>query len=544
MTDSAPWMLNLQGAISRRNKKYAQPFDRIIDGWQSIYDLSKKQESQLSELKLQNTDLQRQVRNGGGGGGDTTYIRELEGKVKDLEGQQRRWIDDARIIIDTQREKTTLQESLKIAQAQTDELSDAFNRVSPFEEKSSVLQKERDNLDNTLIQLRKDHASAIGERKELIDENIILTKTTLDCKQKEAESLNEINDLTKKVKDLIHQLTLSQTHGGGLESSFHSDPHESGRSNQFQVQQDTRHVMKIPTQLLKELPACHTNDVSSIAIHPQGQLFASGSSDRLVKVWNTRNFSEKNVLRLSAGVTRVLFNPSGDYLLASTSDGAADIYGTNNYRVMTQLVGHTSKITGTCFGDDKTVLTCSGDRTIKRWDISRTACTKTSLCWSGLHDISTSGGSVVASAHFDGAVRFWDTQTVNSIEELKNAHSDQVTSVCFSSCGNKVLSSSKDGTLKLWDIRTYNAIVSRELSSCDGMLSYTKACLSPDDCFMAIGVVSNSENQIQIYDTKPTSKLRCTLSSSEQVCQVAWLDTGALLSAGSSGSIQCWGNPE
>eukprot|EP01060_Flectonema_neradi_P026356 TRINITY_DN352_c0_g2_i1.p1 TRINITY_DN352_c0_g2~~TRINITY_DN352_c0_g2_i1.p1 ORF type:complete len:544 (+),score=115.45 TRINITY_DN352_c0_g2_i1:1517-3148(+) len=543
MTDQPPWMLHIHAAITSRNEKYVFPFERIITGWQSLHDLSLKQTAEIAELKLQKSELQRQVRNGGGGGGDPTYIRDLEGKVSDLQDQQRRWIDDARIIIDTQKEKTSLQEELQRNQKVTEKLQEDVDRLRPFEESCSVLQKERTHLDSELTQLRKEHAVAIRERKDLADENIILTDTTLKCKQKEAESLNENNDLKRKIQELSSQLTNSQA--GIADPTMFVDPHENSRSSQFQVQQDTRRVMKIPTQLLKELPGCHTNDVTSISVHPQGQLFASGSSDRLVKIWNTKCLSEKNVLRHTTGITHVQFSPSGDYLLACTSDGAADIYGTANWRVTTQLVGHTCKITGTCFGDDKTVLICSANRTIKRWDIARTACTKTTLCWSSFQDLATNGGSVVASAHYDGGVRFWDTQTVNSVEELTNAHSQQVTSVCFSSCGNKVLSSSKDGTLKLWDIRTYNAILSTELSNCEGMLSNAKACLSPDDCFMAIGVVANGENQIQIYDTKPSSsKLRYTLPSSEQVCQVAWLDSGSLLSAGSSGSIQCWGNPE
>jgi WD40 repeat protein len=68
----------------------------------------------------------------------------------------------------------------------------------------------------------------------------------------------------------------------------------------------------------------HEDDVTCLAVSPDGRLLASGSSDRSVRLWDIANGTEKSRLAGHRGEIRhVAFSPDGKTLVSTSMDGTA-----------------------------------------------------------------------------------------------------------------------------------------------------------------------------------------------------------------------------
>ncbi|KAJ9453589.1 Protein tipD [Diplonema papillatum] len=541
------WLANLSHAIWRRNALFVLPYEGIMTALAGMQATCASQRKEIDTLRNQRGELSRKLQSGAHtSASNSKYVTDLESKARDLEAQQRKWVGDARVIIDAQKEKKTLQDQVKAMLDEMQGLRADNTRLADIEKQHSALLEEAAAMRADLTQLRLDYDKNLADKKTMADENIHLMESALVSKKVQADRMNEILDLEKCVKDLREKLKSVNTGQDMASNDSFVDNPAAASSYASNQQEQTRAFSQPPAKLARKLEHCHQRDVSSIRFSSSGAVFATGSSDKVVRLWDTKTLSEKAQLRSAvSSIIRVDFSPTDDVIVAATSDGSAVVWSTQTHRHLFSLCGHNSKITGLAFDDDRTLLTCSNDRTIRRWDLHRSgACTKTTMCWSTCTDLASGGCSLICSAHYDGGLRFWDTRTVTSVEELKGAHPQAVASVTFSSCGNKVLSVSKDGVAKYWDIRNYSALFKLDFKDFETMHSLHKATLSPDDNFLAVGLSAyDAPNAIQIYDTRARPKLRSTLKGghSSQISQVAWSGEGNLLvSADLDGSVCAW----
>ena len=73
----------------------------------------------------------------------------------------------------------------------------------------------------------------------------------------------------------------------------------------------------------------HDHEVSAVTFAPDGEAFATGSSDGTVRIWNRAHprLSEPKV-RLAASVRSIRFSPDGRWLAIGSVDDVARIWDT------------------------------------------------------------------------------------------------------------------------------------------------------------------------------------------------------------------------
>jgi len=166
----------------------------------------------------------------------------------------------------------------------------------------------------------------------------------------------------------------------------------------------------------------HKNSVQSIAIHPQGQIVASGSDDKTVKLWRLDTGQEMFSLRghsgLLAGVKAVAFSPDGDILASASDDTTICLWEVRTGKQLRVLQGHTKSVRAIAFSPD---------------------------------------GTMLASGSTDTTVRLWDTRTGAELQTF-NGHQKRVNAVAFSPDGRYLASGSRDGTPILWRLSDGTAI--------------------------------------------------------------------------------------
>jgi WD40 repeat protein len=72
----------------------------------------------------------------------------------------------------------------------------------------------------------------------------------------------------------------------------------------------------------------HADFVISVAFSPDGQMLASGSYDKTIKLWDVQSGQEVRTFRGHTDlVTSVAFSPDGRLLASASQDGTVRLWG-------------------------------------------------------------------------------------------------------------------------------------------------------------------------------------------------------------------------
>lgn len=261
-----------------------------------------------------------------------------------------------------------------------------------------------------------------------------------------------------------------------------------------------------PTSLISHVThsiRAHATEVNSVCFNTSGKILFSGSSDGTVRAWEAKRSSltppkalgEYRGVGTAHPLLCVRASEDGALVLGTGCDRKCFVWRVGTGRVMQTLTGHKGKVLAAEFSPimPHQVITGSSDRSLRVWDVMRGVRLQTISCISSCNDIAAPSGTDAAfvqfaSAHQDGAVRFWDTRAFRCVQELASLHSEQTTSVSFGA--NLLLTNSRDHTLKVIDPRTYGVL--RELHHKEYQCGFDwgQASLSPDGRYALAGGAS------------------------------------------------------
>lgn len=194
----------------------------------------------------------------------------------------------------------------------------------------------------------------------------------------------------------------------------------------------------IPRQAQKKAKAiftrkAHEKDINALDVNAAGQLFASASQDKTVKIWSVAEGEVQGILRgHKRGVWTVKFAPANTPVIH----------------------GDKGAIAGKGL-----VLTGSGDKTVKIWSLSDYTCVRTfeghsnsilKVGWLQQHAEGDKSKRVqFASAGGDGLVKVWDANSGETETTLDN-HEDRVWALAVHAETNTIVSGSADSTVTFW----------------------------------------------------------------------------------------------
>ncbi|WP_449418042.1 toll/interleukin-1 receptor domain-containing protein [Phormidium nigroviride] len=344
-------------------------------------------------------------------------------------------------------------------------------------------------------------AVALGQREEAIHQRNF-------AREQEIQALTSLSQAKLLTEDQLDAMTASIKAAKQLQQTKNASEklqnltRDGLRQAVFKVQEKNRFEG-------------HTAEVNSLSFSPDGNLIASASHDRSIKIWKrdgtlvatlphaqavrSVNFSHDGQLIASASfdktvklwkidgtlvatlehkepVRGVAFSPGDKIIVSGTTNGYLLIWSLKGELLKT-IAAHNRDINSVTFSPDgQLIATASSDKTVKLWTFEGELIQTLSGHRDRVWEVNFSPDSqTIATAAADNNIKLWKNENPIQIrqEEIKEsyligdasstvphylaymtlqAHTNWVRSVSFSPDGQTIASSSYDKTIKLWNI--------------------------------------------------------------------------------------------
>lgn len=217
----------------------------------------------------------------------------------------------------------------------------------------------------------------------------------------------------------------------------------------------------------------HSDRVWHVAWSPAGDLLASCSGDKTVRMWARDPASGRwhcaAVLEdaHSRTVRAASWSPSGRQLATASFDRTTAIWqrlGAAGWENVAMLEGHESEVKGVAWNPNGCLLaTCGRDKTVWVWEAQPgNEFEVVDVKHGHAQDVKTvvwhPSGELLVSASYDDAIKLWvesDDEWVcgQTLAGPGVGHESTVWDVAFDTAGERMASVSDDRTLRVWECR-------------------------------------------------------------------------------------------
>jgi WD40 repeat protein len=133
---------------------------------------------------------------------------------------------------------------------------------------------------------------------------------------------------------------------------------------------DARSKVKSEGSLFKTIQA-HNSTVMNAAFSPNGELIASVSEDKMVKLWSRDGKLLHTLKGHDSGIWSVAFSPDSQTIATGSNDGIIKLWKSDG-TLLTNLIGHSAGVKGLAFAPDgKTLASAAEDKTVILWNLEQ-----------------------------------------------------------------------------------------------------------------------------------------------------------------------------
>ncbi|ETV94253.1 hypothetical protein H310_11928 [Aphanomyces invadans] len=205
----------------------------------------------------------------------------------------------------------------------------------------------------------------------------------------------------------------------------------------------------------------HDKDVNALAIAPNDRFIASGSQDKLIKIWNAATLSVVGVCRgHKRGIWALEFSPVDQCLASASSDKTVKLWNVKDFSCVKTFEGHTASVLNVQF-----------------------------VC----------AGMQLASAGADGLVKLWTIKT-SECEATFDHHMDKIWALAVAKDSSEMLTGGADSTIHFWHDLTQEEEDRLKMESDQKVLMEQELmnCLRANDYMQAIQLAFDIQHPFRL----------------------------------------------
>lgn len=281
----------------------------------------------------------------------------------------------------------------------------------------------------------------------------------------------------------------------------------------------------------------HTSWVRAVAITPDGEILASGSGDKTVKLWRLATGELLHTLEgHSTWVRSIAISPDGQILASASNDKTIKLWRIATGELLRTLTGHGDWVRSVAFSPDgQTLISGSQDQTVKSWDwqTGKVLQTRSGHQHWVVAVAASPNGKWQASSSRDQTIQVWSAGKDTPSTTL-TGHTDTVNTIAFSPESTRLASGSDDNTLKLWIPNTGKL--------CHTFKGHTSAInsvvFSPDGQFLISG---SQDRTVKLWQVETGALVETLSGHSNWVWSVTISADGRTITSGSwDATVQIW----
>jgi len=195
----------------------------------------------------------------------------------------------------------------------------------------------------------------------------------------------------------------------------------------------------------------HSTAVWTVDFSPDGQKLVSGSSDKLVKLWQIDGTELATMEGHKSTVWTVNFSPDGQMIASGSGDDSIKLWSIDATELHS-LYGHCGAVWSVCFSPDgRSLISGSGDSTLKLWNLEGQLLQTFRGHESGVWAVSFSpDGNRIISGSGDNTIKLWSLDG-KELQTLKCPDNTPL-SLCFRPDGRGFVSGHGNNTVGLWNL--------------------------------------------------------------------------------------------
>ena len=206
-----------------------------------------------------------------------------------------------------------------------------------------------------------------------------------------------------------------------------------------------------------------TNRVKVLRFTQDNRFLISGSSDKLIRIWDIGDRNSNCISTLAGhtdSITCIVLHPNGESLASASKDGSIRIWNVKEKRCEKELKGHKEcPVTIRFCNGGKRLISVSFDKTIRIWDIEghKKDCLKVIEQPNAINSLAISPDDRYVVVGYNKALKVFDTQDLKLLKELED-HSNDINDIVFSPKGQYFASVSSDCTVRIWNVMHWRCV--------------------------------------------------------------------------------------